>query len=306
MRQKGKPKRQNKKHRNSNGESAIFFVRTARAGREDLLSRIPELSQLRTKTVTVIGLGCLGAPSVIELARCGVGEIRIIDFDIVETGTIVRWPLGLAAVGELKVDALSEYIENNYPFTKIVPILYRIGEISNPETGPIGLRILESALNESDLVFDATAEVGVQHFLSDLSAELAIPYISISATFGVWGGMLVRIRPQITEGCWQCMMHCLYDKSIPTPVEDPAGLFQPVGCADPTFTGSSFDAGIISLSGVRLAVSTLTAQQVKGYPPFDWDVAIVNLRDEQGNSTVPTWQTFTLKKHPSCSCIKGV
>ena len=79
-----KRNRSKKKHRKDNNKADLFFVRAGRAGREDLTSRIPELSQLHKKTVTVIGLGCLGAPSVLELARCGVGEIRIIDFDIVE------------------------------------------------------------------------------------------------------------------------------------------------------------------------------------------------------------------------------
>lgn len=281
----------------------LFFLRAARAGREDLTARIPELSQLCKKTVTVVGLGCLGAPSVLELARCGIGEIRIIDFDIVETGTIVRWPFGLTAVGKYKTDVIADFIKINYPYTKIVPIIHKIGEEPNPEKR---LDILESSLDNTDLIFDATAEIGVQHLLSDLAIERSIAYIGLSATAGNWGGMIFRIRPQVTEGCWLCFMHHLNDQSIPTPAADPAGLFQPIGCADLTFTGSGFDASIISLSGVRLAVSTLTAQQEKGYPSFDWDVAIVNLRDEQGGATVPVWKTFNLQKHPSCSCLKGV
>lgn len=280
----------------------LFFARAERAGREDLTSRIPELSQLCKKTVTVVGLGCLGAPSVLEFARCGVGEIRIIDFDIVEAGTIVRWPFGLTAVGKYKTDVISDFINKNYPYTKVVPFNHRIGDVNPAER----LDVIGSALDNTDLVFDATAEIGLQHLLSDFAAERSIPYIGISATFGNWGGMLFRIRPLVTEGCWVCFMHYLEDRVIPTPVADPSGPFQPIGCADPTFTGSSFDSGIICLSGIRLAVSTLTAQQEKGYPLFDWDVAIVNLRDEKGNAIVPTWRTYSLKKHPSCSCSKGV
>jgi hypothetical protein len=100
-------------------------------------------------------------------------------------------------------------------------------------------------------------------------------------------------------------MEHLKDKSIPTPATDPSGSVQPVGCADPTFTGSGFDSGIVSLSGVRLAISTLTAQEEKGYPSFDWDIAIVDLRDERGNAMLPVWKSYSLKKHPSCSCSQG-
>lgn len=305
MKKRNRPKKQHNRSREEKDTHKLSFVRAARAGRDDLTARIPELSQLHKKTVTVIGLGCLGAPSVLELARCGVGEIRIIDFDIVDVGTIVRWPFGLSAVGKYKTDVISDFIKINYPFTKIVPFTRRIGGDPNPGEGPSNLEVLESALDKTDLVYDATAEVGMQHLLSDLAAERKIPFIGISETFGAWGGMLVRIRPQVTEGCWQCFMNYLLDQSIPTPAEDPAGPIQPIGCADLTFTGSGFDAGIVSLSGVRLTVSTLTAQQEKSYPSFDWDVAIIDLRDEQGKATVPIWKTFSLKRHPSCSCSKG-
>ena len=276
------------------------------AGRTDLTVRIPDLSHLHKKTVTAIGLGCLGAPSVLELGRCGVGEIRIIDHDIVEVGTVVRWPLGLTAVGRRKTDAISDFIKANYPFASIVPFPNRIGAVRLSADQDSDLKILESALDGTDLVFDATAERGVQHLLSDLAAELKIPYIGISTTPGAWGGMLVRLRPQITEGCWLCFMHSLDDNSFPSPLSDPAGEVQPIGCADPTFTGPGFDTGIIALSGVRLAVSTLKDDHEKGYPTFDWDFSVVNLRDDQGNVIVPSWQTFNLKKHPSCSCPKDV
>ena len=272
------------------------------AGRTDLTVRIPDLSRLHEKTVTAIGLGCLGAPSVLELARCGVGEIRIIDFDIVEAGTIVRWPFGLTAVGRLKTEAISDFIKANYPFTNIVPFTHKIGAVRLFENQTSDLKILESALDNTDLVFDATAERGVQYLISDLAAEIKIPYICISTTFGAWGGRLVRLRPQVTEGCWQCFMHSLDDGSFPSPLSDPAGEVQPVGCADPTFTGTAFDSGIIALGGVRLAVSTLTEKDENGYPSFDWDIAIIDLRDHNGNAITPSWQTFDLRKHPSCPC----
>ncbi len=291
-----------KKHRKTKKQIEGYFVRAGMAGRTDLTVRIPELSHLHKKTVTAIGLGCLGAPSVLELARCGVGEIRIIDFDIVEAGTVVRWPFGLTAVNKVKTEVISDFIKANYPFTNIVPFTHRIGAVRLSENQASDLKILESALDNTDLVFDATAERGVQHLISDLTAEINIPYICISTTFGAWGGMIVRIRPQVTEGCWQCFMHSLDDGSFPSPLSDPTGEVQPVGCADPTFTGAAFDSGVIALGGVRLAVSTLLVGVDKGYPSFDWDVAIIDLRDQNGKSIAPSWRTFDLKKHPSCPC----
>lgn len=282
----------------------FYFARASRAGYQDLTTRIPELSHLNKKRVTIVGLGCLGAPSALEFARCGVGELRIIDFDIVEAGTIVRWPFGLRSVGKRKTEVIEKFLNENYPFTKVTSFPHRIGEVRYSAEHPSDNQVLGDALNNTDLIYDASAEQGLQYILSDLASELNIPYVGISTTFGAWGGILVRIRAEKTEGCWRCFMHSLDDESFPSPLSDPHGEVQPVGCADPTFTGASFDTGIITLGGVRLAISTLTEKDENGYPSLEWDIAIINLRDHKGNAITPSWQTFNLKNHPSCACAK--
>jgi len=288
--------------RKGSNRANIYFARASRSGRLDLTARIPELSNLHQKKIAVFGLGCLGAPSVLELARCGVGELRIVDFDFVEAGTTVRWPFGLKAVGKQKTDVIENFINEHYPFTKVVPWTHRIGAFAYPGRKHSDLEVLDTVLEDADLVYDASAEPGLQYLLADLAAERYIPYLAISTTHGAWGGIIARIRPDQTEGCWKCFLQNLKDGSFPLPLSDPDGEVQPVGCADPTFTGAAFDSGIIAFGGVRLAVSTLTEKDENGYPIFDWDIAIINLRDNNGNAIIPSWQTFDLKKHPSCPC----
>ena len=283
-----------------------YFVRAGRSGRSDLAVRIPELSNLHEKKIAVFGLGCLGAPSVLELARCGVGELRIVDFDFVEAGTTVRWPFGLKTIGKQKTDVIENFINEHYPFTKVVPWTHRIGAVAFPGRKYSDLEVLDSVLDGVDIVYDVSAELGLQYLLSDLADERCIPYLAISTTNGAWGGIVARIRPDQTEGCWKCFLQNLKDDSFPTPMFDSAGEVQPVGCADPTFTGTGFDSSVIALGGVRLAVSTLLAGRDKGYPDFDWDVATIDLRDQNGKPIAPSWKTFALKKHPSCSCSKNV
>jgi len=290
--------------RNERRNPVIYFAKSSRAGRQDLGTRIPQLAGLIDKKVTIIGLGCLGAPSVLEFARCGVGELRIIDFDRVEAGTIVRWPFGMQSIGRLKTEIIENFLKENYPFSEVISFQHRIGEVRESEGQRSDNDVLDAALEETDLVYDASAELGVQYLLSSLSSERSIPYISISTTFGAWGGRLVRIRPKKTEGCWVCSRHRIKDGSLPSPIADPKGEFQPVGCANPTFTGTGFDTGIIALGGVRLAISTLTEDEQVGYPRFDWDVGIISLRDEKGNAITPSYCTFELKKHPLCQCAR--
>ncbi len=97
-------------------------------------------------------------------------------------------------------------------------------------------------------------------------------------------------------------MHYLNDEIIHGPNADPSGYFQPAGCAEPTFTGTGFDTGIIALSGVRLAVSTLSSGKDSEYPEVEWDIAIINLRDENGKAITPDYKTFSLKRNSSCTC----
>jgi molybdopterin/thiamine biosynthesis adenylyltransferase len=279
-----------------------YLARTAQAGRGHLGARVPELAQLGGKIVAVIGLGGLGAPSALELARAGLGELRVLDGDIVDPGTAVRWPFGLAAAGLQKSDVIKSFIRENYPHVRVRAWHRRLG-LAGPAQ-PSDLELLENVLDGASLVYDATAEVGIQHLLADLARERGIPYICVSSTAGAWGGLLIRVRPKETAGCWVCSQWALNDRIIPPPPADPNGGVQPAGCADPTFTGAGFDLGQVALAGVRLAVGTLSGGADAAYPDSDWDVAVISFREHDGQIISPHWATFPLAQHPSCGCTR--
>jgi Prokaryotic E2 family B/ThiF family len=277
-----------------------YFVRTGRAGRDDLAARVPELNILHDRIIAIVGSGGLGAPSIIEFARSGAHELRTLDFDYFDPATGVRWPLGFPAAGLRKVSSLHQFIARHYPYTKVIPFDHRIGGI--PETGEEAsdLEELHKLVEGAHLLYDATAEVGLHHLLSDIAAERSLPYVCVSTTPGAWGGRILRIQPGRTEGCWMCLQHATNDGTIPSPPSDPSGNVQPRGCADPTFTGAGFDVAEVALNGVRLAVSTLADGHSGSYPKADWDVAIISFRDESGRKIVPQWKTFKLQRHPLC------
>jgi molybdopterin/thiamine biosynthesis adenylyltransferase len=267
-----------------------YFARTTRAGAQDLGQRIPELSPFRTQTIGVVGLGCVGGPSALHFARAGVRDLRVLDYDIVDAGNSVRWPLGFLASGLRKTDAMHEFVARNYPYTTVTGFNHRIGDVDADER-----TIFSSFFDSLDLLYDASAEFGVNHLLSDLARSRSLPYITITTTPGGWGGKIIRVRPNVTTGCWMCAMHHLDSGSIPTPPAAPTGV-QPVGCANPTFTGAGFDVEEIALMGVRLAASTICPEYAKA----TWDIALIRLRDDQGTSLTPEWSTFALDRHLSC------
>ncbi|HUT61375.1 MAG TPA: hypothetical protein VNA25_26300, partial [Phycisphaerae bacterium] len=153
-----------------------------------------------------------------------------------------------------------------------------------------------------DLIYDATVEPGVQHFLTDYAWIHKIPYIGLSATLGGWGGKVFRVRPQTEAGCWFCYRLWCDDHSIPEPPSAPEGqgTVQPTGCADPTFTGAGFDILQVALMGVRMAVSTLCEGTSQSYPFASWDVVHIRLRGDDGALVPPRYDTYNITPHPLC------
>jgi molybdopterin/thiamine biosynthesis adenylyltransferase len=282
-------------------EAAWFFIRAARAGVSDVNFRVPELSPLRDSTIALFGLGCLGAPSALEFARAGVGTLRILDHDYVDPGTMARWPFGLAAAGLPKTAAIAEFIRSHYPRTLVQEYAHRIGAPRfTPTDARPELEVLEEMTRNATLIYDATAEIGVQQCLADLASQLRIPYISVDATHGAWGGKIVRIRPQHTEGCWLCLRYAMEEGSLVPPPDNPNGELQPLGCADPTFTGAGFDLQQIALAAVRMAVSTICQSTLDGYPAIAADVQMVHLRGPDGSAIAPQFIDYHLPRHNQC------
>ncbi|RNI31767.1 hypothetical protein EFA69_06090 [Rufibacter immobilis] len=286
-----------------------YYAKAIRVGESDLQIRAPKLVGLKQHKIAVVGLGALGGPAAIEFARNQMGELRLMDYDIVEPAPTVRWPLGLASAGLLKTEALETFIAENYPQTKVKAFHHRVGGVRpfapNIKEGlPTEQQTMEELLGGVSLLFDASAESGVSHFLSEEAKRRKIPYICIHATPGAWGGLVMRVVPGKTEGCWMCFKHAQNTGLIPVPVKDDAGEIQAAGCGNQTFTGASFDLQNVTLAGVRLAISTILSDTPGGYPDFSWDVGVVKLMDDQ-NPIAPIWETFPLKRHPECPYCSG-
>lgn len=289
-----------------------YFARQGVSPTQGTFDRIPELKPLRDRAIAIFGLGCLGAPSALEFARAGISELRILDNDIVDPGTTVRWPLGIPYAGKAKVQVIADFIQMNYPHTKVEgrhALKHRIGSIrpaSEAVQVPSEKKVIADLTDEISLIYDATAEIGVNHYLSDFAKSQGIPYICLSATMGGWGGVVCRI-PANTNRCWSCFKHAEMSGDIPTyPSHDETGSVQPAGCADPTFTGAGFDMSTVALTAVRVATSLLCHGDEGGYPDYPWDITTIELRDAAGELMVPKFAGYKLKDLPKCpDCSKG-
>lgn len=282
----------------------ISLARGERVGEEEVFSRLPVASSLRSKKVFLVGCGAIGSFVAVELARAGVKSLDILDRDVVEPGNSLRWPLGRPAWGVKKPVALANFIMQNYPWSEVTPYIGNVGQTvtnqkniaTNFASDPAPLDQIRTLIAEADIVIDATASTEVQHTLAYHCRELNKPFILGYATEGLAGGIVARFQPD-SNICWVCVNEHWEDETLQKLRVDPTGVITPVGCNNPTFTGGGFDLQEISLEIVRSAVGVLSNGT---YEPGRWSVAILELLDDDGQRILPRWSEHSPLPHARC------
>ena len=277
----------------------IYTARGARLTEADLLARLPAAARLKDASVGVVGLGSLGAPVAMELARAQLGELRVMDFDGVEAGNIVRWTHGISAVGYLKTGVIVGWVTSEFPFTKVVGLDLRIGAVPTPlqDNGSADFGEAEGLshfLDGLDLVVDASGELGVQHLVATVAQEQGMSQVFSWGTEGGWGGAVACLSPN-SGGCWMCLQLAFADGTIGLPPAAPDAPFQPRGCTDPTFAAAGF-----SLTPIVAQSAKCTARLLAGGGAGQ--VHVCSLQGEEGELPAPLWVTSQIRVHAECPC----
>lgn len=111
----------------------------------------PEVESRQRKHILVIGAGSLGSPVIDLLAKAGVGNITVIDPEVLEPQNIGRHLLGAESIGQRKVTALSKHTNASYP-----------GTIVKPQCMKAEAWLKKHTLNGIDAVLDLTGEPDVR------------------------------------------------------------------------------------------------------------------------------------------------
>lgn len=110
----------------------------------------PEVrDRLAAGRVAVAGLGGLGSQVALALARSGVGHLRLIDFDVVESSNLARQAYGLKHLGKLKTKALEEIIRDINPKMDMSLLTLKLDRHNIPEA-LAGYRIIVEALDRPE------------------------------------------------------------------------------------------------------------------------------------------------------------
>ncbi len=277
-----------------------YVVRAERLTADDLRVRLPDRLSLQEQTIGIVGLGSLGAPVSAELLRAQVGELRVLDFDRVEVGNIVRWTHGLSAVGYTKPQVIAGWAAGEFPFSRVLATNVRLGAVPAPDeqlppVAPSEAQALNDFLDGVELVIDATGELGVQHLLSTLSSERNLPQVYAWGTEGGWGGAVAAVGSgEGGGGCWMCLQLAFDDGTIPLPPVAPDPPREPRGCGDTTFAAAAFELTPIVAQCTRTAVRLLAGEA--------GEVHVCSLCDADGELPAPRWESFPIPVHESCPC----
>ena len=166
--------------------------------KDELYSRskgILEVGVLEHKHVAVIGLGSFGSQIAIELAKAGVGELSLVDFDRVELHNLARHVCYLKDLGRLKTDAVEEAILGKNPYAVVHK--YPMDINKNPVK-------LKEILAPADWVVCVTDNNQSRLLLSQVLFDLQKSCVFGRAFTRAEGGDVFVYRPG--QACYSCLI----------------------------------------------------------------------------------------------------
>lgn len=170
-----------------------------RYARQILLDGWDMDAQLRLKSsrVVIIGAGGLGCPASETLVRAGLGQIHLIDDDVIEASNLQRQTLFLPEdIGKPKALTAATMLERINPLIAARGTVARLSEDNAYE-------LLGIAVGKPDLLLDCTDNFATRDIINRISVRYQIPLLSASAI--AMQGQLALFEPHLNTGCYHCV-----------------------------------------------------------------------------------------------------
>jgi molybdopterin/thiamine biosynthesis adenylyltransferase len=165
----------------------------------------PGQNKLKAARVLAIGAGGLGSPLLQYLAGAGVGEIAIVDDDVVSLSNLHRQVLHATGdIGRLKVDSAEEALARLNPHVRVDKIVRRLDE-NNARALVAGY----------DVVVDGSDNFATRYAVSDACFFERRPLVS--AAIGEFDGSLTLLKPyeHTKAGAPNPTYRCLFPEAPP-------------------------------------------------------------------------------------------
>jgi len=210
----------------------------------------------------VVGAGGLGCPAALYLAGAGVGELTLVDFDVVELSNLHRQIAYTEAnLGQPKVEALRQQLLARNPHVMIHAKSEKVDAAWLHEQLPKGV----------GLVLDCTDNFAVRTALNAACYQHKVPLIS---------GAAIRYQGQVaaydfTQGTQACAVCLFGEEEMPDTHCHEAGILGPV-------------VGLIGTQQALLALQMLQGVRRENQ---------LYILDAQRLS----WRQLSFSKNPYCS-----
>ena len=156
-------------------------------------------AQLRLKSarVVMIGAGGLGCPASETLVRAGLGQVHLIDDDVIEASNLQRQTLFLPDdIGKPKALTAAQML------TRINPLISACGTVARLSEDN-AYELLDMATGKPDLLLDCTDNFATRDIINRISVRYQIPLLSASAI--AMQGQLALYEPHLHTGCYHCV-----------------------------------------------------------------------------------------------------
>jgi adenylyltransferase/sulfurtransferase len=218
--------------------------------------------RLLSSTVAVVGAGGLGSPVLQYLAAAGVGNLTVIDDDVVDETNLQRQVIhSHANLGQLKVDSAKQFINNLNPDVAVKSIAQRLTEEN-----------VSDVLNGVDLVVIGTDNFASRYLVNRFCSKQGIPLIT-GAAIGTSGQVTSFRYLEADDPCFACVYEQGQDEALSCAT---AGVLGPV----------------VGTIGSIMAMEVIKVLLKTGQPLFGrlmiWDAMTME------------WQTFTYQKNTQC------
>ncbi len=199
--------------------------------RNNGITSTTEQDKLRNSTIAIAGMGGVGGDYLITLARAGIGNFKISDFDDFEVGNFNRqYGATVSTVGKPKMTVMESLAHDINPECKIDTF----GEGVNQSN-------IDAFLEDADVFVDAVEffEIQTHRMIIDACMERNIP-----AVFGVPLGFGVGLLVYTTDGM---SFDDYFDIDYDSPLEQQV-LKMSLGCAPAGYHLKYVDPDSVDLS----------------------------------------------------------
>ncbi|MFO7835854.1 MAG: HesA/MoeB/ThiF family protein [Candidatus Thorarchaeota archaeon] len=157
---------------------------------------------LKGSSATIVGLGGLGTPAATQLASMGVGNLRLIDRDVVSVSNLHRQHLYTSDdIGHPKVEVAAKRLQALNPHIDIEPIPWSIQEGS-----------VDELVSDVDVVVDGLDNLSARFLVNRACQKHGVPYVFAGAirTYGTVSTLVPGKTP-----CLECFYSNVPEEDLP-------------------------------------------------------------------------------------------